>query len=333
MVFSIIVTVGPSLLANDDALRSIDALGDCWYRLNGAHVEPGALESIAAHLRHVLGSPRVVLDLPGIKIRMANLDGVMAFSRGSRYRIAAHHVNFPEVLAYVHPGDRMRADSGKLVLEVLSAGPEALEVVARSDGVLASRKGLHVAGAAARLPFLSERDRALIAAGIDARIDDLSLSYVRDGNDVRAVKALLPSGVQPIAKIETALALENLAGILDEVSIVNVDRGDLASEIGIMRLAAAQERVVRNAKDAGRQVFLATQFLGAMEQSPTPLIPEILDLDRTIRAGVSGIQLSEETAIGKYAVECVALVFAMYRHVVDAPRDDGSSSRTSVSLV
>ena len=46
-----------------------------------------------------------------------------------------------------------------------------------------------------------------------------------------------------------------------------------------------------------------------MEQKPVPLISEVVDLHRTINTGISGIQLSEETAIGKYPAECVELVF------------------------
>ena len=103
--------------------------------------------------------------------------------------------------------------------------------------------------------------------------------------------------------------MENLDKIFEEVTSVNIDRGDLAADIGILNLPRAQERIVESAQRAGKNIFLATQFLKNMEQKPVPLISEVVDLHRTINTGISGIQLSEETAIGKYPAECVELVF------------------------
>ena len=61
-----------------------------------------------------------------------------------------------------------------------------------------------------------------------------------------------------------------------------------------------------------KRVFLATQFLRNMTVNPIPLIAEAVDLYNTLRLGVSGIQLSEETAIGRYPEECVEFVMKMH---------------------
>ena len=50
---------------------------------------------------------------------------------------------------------------------------------------------------------------------------------------------------------------------------------------------------------------MATQFLASMEHSPIPMVSEVSGLYEMIKLGVSGIQLSEETAVGKYPVEAV----------------------------
>jgi pyruvate kinase len=313
--FRVIVTVGPSLLANDEALRAIHSLGPCIYRINGAHVDGGSAAATIARVRGALGPCTIMLDLPGNKVRMANLSVPINVTEGSRYRLGSEQLNFPSVCALVDVGDRILADSANLVLEVVAASPDGLEVIARSDGTLAPNRGVHLEGAARRLPFLTDRDRTLIDCGVDAGVDYLSLSYVRTGADIRQVRALVPDGPALIAKIETAAALADLPGILAELDTFNVDRGDLASEVGITGLGRALERIVSEVRDAGKQLFLATQFLGAMERSPTPLIPEILDLERTLRLGINGIQLSEETAIGKYALECVRLIFDTHQRL------------------
>ena len=65
---------------------------------------------------------------------------------------------------------------------------------------------------------------------------------------------------------------------------------------------------MNEAKINGVKTFLATQFLKNMEINPIPSIPEIIDLHNTVADGVYGIQLSEETAVGKYPYDCVQVV-------------------------
>ncbi len=110
------------------------------------------------------------------------------------------------------------------------------------------------------------------------------------------------------------LTVDNLDNIFNEVDIVNIDRGDLSTDIGLIKLGLVQHGIIENALRSSKKIFLATQFLKNMEKSPVPSIAEVIDLYKTIKQGVYGIQLSEETAIGKYAVECVKLVFDMYNN-------------------
>ena len=116
------------------------------------------------------------------------------------------------------------------------------------------------------------------------------------------------------AKIETAAAIDNLGYILQEVDNVNVDWGDLSTDVGILKLPLVQERIINSVLRSDKNILLATQFLKNMENNPVPLISELTALYETIKNKISGIQLSEETAIGKYPVECVKLVFDMYHN-------------------
>jgi len=67
-------------------------------------------------------------------------------------------------------------------------------------------------------------------------------------------------------------------------------------------------RIIQMALFYNKKVFLATQFLKTMEEKPIPTFPEIIDLYNTLKLGIYGIQLSEETAVGKYPKECVGVV-------------------------
>ena len=53
-----------------------------------------------------------------------------------------------------------------------------------------------------------------------------------------------------------------------------------------------------------------------METNPIPTIAEINDLYTVSKQGVYGIQLSEETAMGKYVENCVAILEKMNDNLV-----------------
>ena len=315
MDFKLIVTFGPAI-RDRDRLREIDGLGKCIYRLNGAHVPPKQVAAEAAFIRGVLPGAEIMLDLPGNKVRIKHLSEPLPLTRGQTFSIRSEQFNYPDFYEHVKPGDIALTHDSEYAMEVKAIEGQTIVFESRFDGILLPNKGVHVQGANRSLPFLFPLDHELISAGVEASVELLSLSFVRTADDIREVKSLLADhGGSPnlVSKIETAQALENLGDIFFEVDTVNVDRGDLSADVGILRLPMIQERVVDAAKRAEKKVFLATQFLKNMEERPVPLIAEVVDLYKTIKTGVDGIQLSEETSVGKYPVECVQLVFQMFR--------------------
>ena len=63
-------------------------------------------------------------------------------------------------------------------------------------------------------------------------------------------------------------------------------------------------------------VFLATQVLKSMETKPIPTIGEVEALYDIYKSGVYGVQMSEETAVGQYVVNCVETLRRMEQEVV-----------------
>jgi pyruvate kinase len=316
--FSVIVTVGPATL-NADKLKAIDSFGRCIYRINGAHVDGARAQEMVEVIRAAVPTARIMMDLPGNKIRTSHLTTPFELVDGKTLRIDESQVNYPRFHEHLSEGDVLHANDSLYTLEVVGFEGSTIVALSHSDGVLQSNKGIHVRGIHKDLPFLFPHDVELIDATVESRLDILSLSFVRTAQDIRETKALLaqkaPDGDQPeiFAKIETKAAVKALGYILDEVSTINVDRGDLSADVGLLRVPRMQERIVAGARRANKRVFLATQFLKNMEERPIPLIAELTNLHQTILSGVSGIQLSEETAVGLYAEECVKLVFDVYR--------------------
>jgi len=96
------------------------------------------------------------------------------------------------------------------------------------------------------------------------------------------------------------------------VEFILVDRGDLSTDVGILNIPRYQRFIVERAQYYDVKVFLATQVLKNMELKPIPTIGEVEALYGIFKSGVYGVQMSEETAVGKYVKETVAVLNDMY---------------------
>ena len=308
MDFTLIVTLGPAVLV-EEKIKEIYQQGPCIFRINGAHANATQAASIAKQVRNWIPEAKIMIDLPGNKVRTANLVNPIRVNKGEKFVLTSTQFNYQEFYKFLKPGTQIFANDSIFEFEVVSADKDSVEMLSKSTGVLQTNKGMHVPGINKELPFLFERDQELIDMGIKESLDYISLSFVRNKTDVMEAKKLIGNNCEIIAKIETRDAVENLVDILGELDLVNVDRGDLSADIGTMQLPQAQEEIVQTAVAHKKNIFLATQFLKTMEVNPIPTIAELVDLHKTIQSGICGIQLSEETAVGNYPVECVKLVF------------------------
>jgi pyruvate kinase len=151
-----------------------------------------------------------------------------------------------------------------------------------------------------QMEFASEQD-----------VDFIALSFITTAEQVSEIRDLLNT-IDPqkplITKIEQEKALENSKGIIEVSDGIMVARGDLALEISIEKVPLAQKRLIREANQRGKPVITATQMLESMVRSSLPTRAEATDVSNAVLDGSDAIMLSEETAIGKYPVEAVAMM-------------------------
>lgn len=312
MTFGIIVTIGPSVLAGE-TLEMINQSGPCIYRINGAHSDAKSASELIKIIRSRLPEAKIMIDLPGNKIRTANLDNPIQLNKNEPFSMRKTQFNFDKFHEFVKKGDIIFANDSTLKIEVMSVDSFFIHFKSHSDGILNTNKGFHLQGINDGLPFLFQRDLDLIEVSNKEKIAFISLSFVRNAQDVREAKKFIEDSSRIFAKIETKQSLSHLEEIMAEADNFNVDRGDLSADIGLVNIPSAQEKIISTAKSLNKKIFLATQFLKSMENQPVPYIAEVSDLARSIQIGINGIQLSEETAIGKYPKECVHLAFEMYK--------------------
>ncbi|MAE69001.1 MAG: pyruvate kinase [Gemmatimonadetes bacterium] len=331
----IIATVGPGIRATP-RLRALIEAGVDVFRLNMSH---GSYASHGSAIRRIRGEAdaagrhtAILLDLPGPKIRLGEMQGGSVLLRvgakiaidsdvdrpGTRRRVA---VNWPGLLAALDPGARLLLDDGNIELMIDSATPSKAWATVVRGGPLSSRKGVTLPGATAGLTCLTDKDRKHLEFGIRAGVDWIAISFVNEARDVREVRRLVDAhgaNIPLLAKIETALAVSNLASILDAADGVMVARGDLGIETPIQELPLVQKRIIRLARASAKPVVVATQILESMIEKAQPTRAEITDIANAVLDGADALMLSAETAVGAHPVAAVTALATTARRVESA---------------
>jgi pyruvate kinase len=323
----IICTLGPAC-DSEDVLRGMIRAGMSVARLNFSHGSQAEHCQRIALLRKVAAEEgaNVALmgDLQGPKFRVGRLrDDPIALDRGQRVVLSAKPderaipIPHPDVLAAVQIGQRLLLDDGAIMLravERLDAAAVACEVVV--GGKLSSNKSVTVPGLALTGPTLTPKDHEDVQFAIAQGIDALAVSFVRNAEDVHALRRLARDlGGDPliVAKIEKPEALSDLPAIVRASDAVMVARGDLGVESAPEAVPFYQKRIILACLRAGKPVITATQMLQSMIHAPQPTRAEASDVANAVLDGSDALMLSGETAIGDFpllAVQAMARIAA-----------------------
>jgi len=313
----IVATLGPATSTAEALTALLDAGADV-VRLNAAHGTPDEHEQraelVRAAARKLGRSVGVLVDLPGPKMRTGPVAGdEVELAAGGEYVLTARPVegdahrastSLPQLAQWVRPGDEIFLADGAIVLEVAEIADDDVRTRIVRGGVLRSRKGMHVPRAEAHVDPFTDADARALDMAVRIKADFVGLSFVRRPEDVDSVRARLPKrGVRPqlVAKIETAVALEHLAGIVAAADAVMVARGDLGIQVPARRVPLIQKEIIRFCNMSGKPVITATQMLESMTRSPMPTRAEVNDVANAVIDGTDALMLSEETAVGRYA--------------------------------
>jgi len=320
----IVATIGPAT-SEPDALKALLSAGVDVVRLNAAHGTPDVHTERAVTARAAADAldttVGVLIDLPGPKLRTGPvIDDEVELRPDSRFVLAAdavvgdeHRVSttIPDLARWVRVGDEIFLADGAIVLCVDRLVGDDVECRVVRAGVLRSRKGMHVPRAEGHVEPFTDADEIALEMALRIKADFVGLSFVRRPEDVDAVRARLPKrGARPhlIAKIETAVALDHLAGIVAAADAVMVARGDLGIQIPARRVPLIQKEIIRFCNMAGKPVITATQMLESMTRSPLPTRAEVNDVANAVLDGTDALMLSEETAVGLYPTDTVRMM-------------------------
>lgn len=331
-VFEIITTVTPAHIDGEQLTRFVKR-GATIFRVNGAFFKPESAKEIIHKIKSAVGdSAKVMIDLPGYKVRFLYLGHNLIFRRGERLVLKAEYFNYPGFFKLVKNGDVIRANNGFSEFRIIEHNGDSMICEPDSDGTITKGRGIHLDGITFRpaAKSLSEFDRELIEAVKDSGLDYVGLSFVHDTDDIEYVESVLDSsGIACIPKIEAKESFVNLDKILNRGGIFILDRGDMAGEMGLPAIWKTQRDVVTLSKLCGCKIVLATQLLHSMVENPVPTVAEVDSLYDLLRLGIDGVQLSEETSVGRFAEESVSFI----RDTVNRFRESSAGHRKDKGII
>ena len=178
----------------------------------------------------------------------------------------------------------MWIDDGKIRGRVaaIDGADRIVEIVGarRKGGKLKLGKGVDFPGSPLDLPPLSEDDLAALPVVAECA-DLIGFSFVQRPRDIvaldRALAAARPGGppIPLVLKIETLEAVRNLPRLVVQAAgsrptAAMIARGDLAAELGHVRLAEIQEEILRLCEAARIPVVWATHALDDLVKDGPP---------------------------------------------------------------
>lgn len=318
----IVCTLGPAS-RDEDTMRAMLEAGMNVARLNfshGTHEEHRKTIETFRKVRDGLNIPAaVLLDTKGPEIRLGDFKkGGEVLEDGQKFILTSEEcmgdterveTTYRALPTQVEKGTFILIDDGRIKMEVEETTDRDVVCRVITGGKVSSRKGVNIPNKSLELEYISEADRKDILFGIEMDVDYVAASFVRSGNDVKALRKLLTENsgenIKIISKIENMEGIHNFKEILELSDGIMVARGDMGVEVEFEKLPGIQKKFIKECCKAGKTVITATQMLESMTGSPAPTRAEITDVANAVFDGTSAVMLSGESAAGNFPVETV----------------------------
>ncbi|CAN5159681.1 pyruvate kinase [soil metagenome] len=323
----IIATLGP---ATDSAeiIQELAEEGVDIFRINLSHANREEIRTRVSWVRAAekkIKRPLTVMgDLAGPKIRIGDVEAGAELVRDEMVKIYKETVmgssegfslNHSSIVTHLEPGAEIYIDDGYLKLRVETKTHDGVMARVIVGGELKPRKGFSAEGLALSTVGVSEKDRADIKTMLEEETDALAISFVQSDKDIFEVRELIPAHrkIMLVAKIETAMGIENAEKIIDAADALMVARGDMGLAVPIAEVPHIQKRLINLCLQKAKPVITATQMLESMIHHPIPTRAEVTDVANAILDGTDAVMLSAETASGKFPVETVRTMVKIIR--------------------
>jgi len=341
----IVATIGPASESKEVLHKMIEA-GMNVVRLNLSHGEYEWHKTIINRVRELsyeLNTPIGILaDIQGPRIRTEVTEPIVV-QKGTRIRLSdisekeqLEAADMPTVLfdmigiiGGVGVGHTVLIEDGAVAFVVREKKEHCVIVEAKNDGVIKNRMGVILPDSQLVLDILSSKDKKDLHFVVEEGADFIGLSFVGTASDVESVRTVMKEMFPEktyfpklISKIERKEAIKNLTAIVKVSDAIMVARGDLGVEMPESEVAILQKQIIAESLRAAKPVIVATQMLQSMTENPRPTRAEVSDVSNAVIDHADAVMLSEESAMGKYPVETVAMMAEIIGKTEESPFDD-----------
>jgi pyruvate kinase len=342
----IMVTLPASAAEDRVWVRKLIAAGTDCVRINCAHDNAKAWAKMIRNVRSAARSAgrhcRVLMDLCGPRARIDSIlpageelrvkkgDRILLTGNPpdtkSRFRLQAQ-CSIREILGVLKPGVSLWINEGRIhaVVERVLKGRLVIRVIeAREKGEkFRAEMALNFPESELHLTPLTPRDiqdldfvvqhADLVGYSFVQTPEDISL--LLDELDTRRARFKRKDKLGLIAKIETATAVRNLPEMIVRAASrgpfgVMIARGDLAIEVGFLRIAELQEEILWICEAAHVPVIWATQVLESLAKKGLPTRAEVTDAAMSVRAEC--VMLNK----GPFIIQAVGILDKLLRQMV-----------------
>jgi pyruvate kinase len=345
----IVATIGPAS-ETKDILRKMVESGMNVARLNFSHGEHEWHKTIINRIRelsHELNVPIGILaDLQGPRVRT---DVAETFTLKKGENVCVSDISHKEALSSLPADQKMKVilldvagiiagirkdhtiliEDGLIELTVTELADNFVVARANTDCVIQNHKGVIIPDLEMKLPIFSVKDLLDLKFILEEKVDFVGLSFVGSAEDIVNARTRMREIVgatarlpQIVAKIERKEAVKNLSSIIQVTDAVMVARGDLGIEMPGSEVTILQKHIIAESLKAAKPVIVATQMMKSMMDNPRPTRAEVSDVSNAVIDHTDAVMLSEESAMGKYPVETVAMMSEIIGKTEGSPFDD-----------
>lgn len=316
----IIATLGPAV---ENRLPELIEAGATAFRLNCSHLSLEKLQLWLEKLNSIYEKQGKIqpvwLDLQGPKLRIGELrepirlnpGEPVTFSNNESQTGAEIPLPHPRVFSTIQPGAPILLDDGRIELIVRQVSGDSFSAEVKSGGELKSHKGFVIQNHEPELTQISQCEQMFFAKTKNWPFVGYAISYLRSAREMQIYRNATRHPL--IAKIERPEAFAELTQIANIADGTWLCRGDLGVSAPVFELHRFEKKYLTELN--GQPLILAGQVLENMVLRNYPARSEVSHLGSLIENGISGVVLSDETAVGNYPVEAVKFCRDFFAHL------------------
>ena len=327
----IIATVGPSLASKEKIHSAINS-GVNVFRINFSHGTLDEHKQFIDWARSSKNQVAIMQDIQGPKIRTGQVNKNTVLQKSQEIDLTNKEmdssdeiifINYKNLYEDISVNDRVFIDDGQIILKITEKQKNKLKALILIGGELRDNQGVAFPDSKLSVPAITEQDIEHLKFGTEQDVDFVAVSFVRNSDDIQAVRNIIPKDIKIIAKIELKTALENIDEILNVADGVMVARGDLGVQLPIEKVPFVQKQILDAANRKGKISITATEMLQSMKSSYRPTRAEVTDITNAILEGSDAVMLSAETSIGDHPNRVIEVMSNICKEVDS--RNDTSS--------